>query len=107
MKTSPLTAVTCAVVPATTGASPGGRMSQASPTLSPSASFWSAFASSGQLSEASGTPSWSVSFGAGTHDRRYRGGAAQVTLSCVERRIAPSEAMNVASITSVPASRSV
>src|SRR5688572_1469811 len=49
-----------------TTALPHVARSQASPTRSPSESSWSPFASAGQLSRWSGTPSWSLSGLAGT-----------------------------------------
>ena len=106
MNTSPLIAVTCAFAPATTGASPGGRMSHASPTLSPSSSAWPEFATSGQLSLASGIPSLSVSLGTSTTTGGGGGGggAVQVTLTVPPAsRATPSEATKRAASTSVPA----
>ena len=79
-KTSPESSFTVATRPASTGVLPEGRTSQASPTPSRSASPWPAFALSGQLSEASTTPSPSRSAGTGrwTVERARPGVASAV-----------------------------
>jgi hypothetical protein len=64
--TSPDTTLTTLVSPGLGGTFPGGSVSQALPTPSPSPSVWSEFATSGQLSLGSCTPSPSRSgFGGG------------------------------------------
>ena len=62
-KTSPLTAVTWAVVPATTGASPAAEVARVADSVCVRVGL-SRLATSGQLSLASATPSASVSLGA-------------------------------------------